>query len=71
MTNPSPRPPTGLADGFGPELPYGEPQPLDADAASRFTPGDTNVGPRLPGLQGLGGCRMKPQNELHAAKNSP
>jgi hypothetical protein len=36
----SPRPPTGLADGFGPEKPYGELASESAATARRFTPGN-------------------------------
>ena len=36
----SPRPPTGLADGFGPEEPYGELGSMAAAPARRFTPGN-------------------------------
>jgi len=60
----SPRPPTGLADGFGLEKPYGGPaRPCTASQARRFTPG-IRVGPRLPdrlaGGQELGGLHGLP-----------
>src|SRR5579872_3280758 len=48
----SPRPPTGLADGFGPEQPYGGPRSAGADRSLPIHPGE--VGPRLPGTR----CRV-------------